>query len=432
MSAPVFTIGAGFTASGPLDTGATYVDLAGDLETLSVTRGRQTEDDQAQTGNGTLVLSDDSRKYDPNNAASAYYPNVQPMVPFYITALLGGTTYPVMRGWVDLQDAWVRDESEPGRALVTATLNDGFEILNNSRLITIPPSGALRTGLVSSSLGADFPQADTGTRINNVLAGYLGPGVPGARNFLGMDPSWPSAWLNLDTGYEQVQAVVQANDVDTAPLSMIRDAETTEPGFFFFARNGYATFHNRRHRIMATSSATFCDKANLSGARVLYESVTTRRTNVINDVRATRNGGTVQQVEDGPSVVKLLRRAKDYATQHLTDALALAFAQWTLSQKKDSHEVLESLTLQPGNDTAAWQQVLGRELGDRITVVRTPPGGGSAVTEDYFIEGVALTYGPGASASCTWRLSAAADQTTYWLAGVAGSSEAGITTKAGY
>lgn len=657
MSLPTFTFEVGFGAT-PLLASPAFTDLASDLETLTVSRGRQSDDDSAQTGTCQGTLVDDTRKYDPNNAAGAYYPNVQPMLPVRVLATLDGTTYSVFYGWVDVQNGWVRVETEAGFATVLVPCNDGFEILNAGRIftrtltldyadainfygpslywrlgepsgataadasgngnagtygagVTLAQAGALAgggdpdtavalnngaTGLIQSTFfgfthilpvnstrtfagwawrnattdadtlignssasavgiglfcasgsedvtwqvnvggvaktctwaaawpgtgawhhwaltydptagsaelfingvskgtraiqatsgsygagtfvagatvvssttvsnpwngkidevsvfpyvlsaaqvsaiyaarlvyptatpatpGAALTQELTGARVNDIL-GTGDAGSPG----IGTVPQWPAAWRSLDAGNALMQAVAQADDVSSTPLQMIRDAETTEPGFFYFDGRGYACFRDRRSRPLAASQATFCDTHNLSGGRILFDSATTRRSAVVNDARATRLGGTLQEATDTASQGKLLTRSKDYSTQHLDDARALEYAQWVVNQKKDSLEVIESLTLRPGTDSPTWLQILSRELNDRITVVRTPPGGGAAVTEDYFIDSLTINWGPGPDASCTWRLSRA-DQTNYWLAGVAGSSEAGTTTRAAY
>lgn len=644
MSLPAFTFEVGFGAT-PLLASPTFTNLAADLETLAISRGRSTEDDSAQTGTCRGTLVDDTRKYDPWNAAGAYYPNVQPMQPVRVLATLDGVTYPVFYGWVDVQDGWVRIEQEAAFATVSVPCNDGFEILNNGRIFTRTltldyfdavkfsnpsmywrfdetvgagtaqdASGNGNTGTVGSGItfgqtgapisdgtaalfnntsggkvvsnlyqlgtgnsftamgwakrtattdadplfgvdairpslccssgsedvtwqpqtpstavtwaaawpgtgvwvhwaltwndatksaelfingasqgvrtpslglaaaqyihagagantagtasywngvqdefvifpsilsaasisaiyaarlqappsvatptaGCNLPQELTGSRINNIL----GTGVPGGVGIGGI-PQWPTAWRSIDPGNALMQSVTQANDVSATPLGMIRDAELTEPGLFYFDGRGYACFRDRRSRPLATSQATFCDTKNLSGGRILYDSVTTRRTAIVNDARATRSGGALQEATDTGSQNRLLTRSKDYSTQHVDDPSALAYAQWILSLKKDSYEVLETLTLRPGTDSPTWLQILSRELNDRITVIRTPPGGGSAVTEDYFIDSLTINWGPGPDASCTWRLSRA-DPTTLWLAGVVGASEAGTTTRAGY
>jgi hypothetical protein len=58
------------------------------------------------------------------------------MRPVRVLATLDGVTYPVFYGWVDIQNGWVRIETEAGFATVLVPCNDGFEILNNGRVFT--------------------------------------------------------------------------------------------------------------------------------------------------------------------------------------------------------------------------------------------------------------------------------------------------------
>lgn len=403
---PTVSLGIGFGAQ-PFDLFPTFTDVSGDLETLSITRGRQTENDQAQTGQSVATLLDDADKYDNTNTSSPYYPDVVPVVPYRAQITCAGVTYPMFYGWLDPQDGWRRSEAEPGFASVAVTANDGFDPLNVAGVYQNPP--------VDNSPGHTFASQTTGARIGEVLDV--------------MRPAWRSAWRNLDAGRETMQAHV--DDGTGTALSLIRDAEATEPGFFFFDGSGFANFRDRTDYQTSVSQATFCDSANYSAGRVMFTGLTTRSTRIVNDARTTRNGGTVQRAVDNASNSAYLNRKQDYATQHTSDAHALQYSQWLLNQKKDSYEIIESITLVPGMDEDTWVQVLSRELGDRITVVRTPPGASSSVTADYVIQQIAFTYGPGATASCVWRL-AAANQTTLWRAGTVGASEAGVTTKAAY
>lgn len=416
---PTFAYNVGF-ANNPMDVAPTWVDLHKDVETLTIQRGRQTEDDQAQTGTCTAVLADTSRDYDPNNAAGAHFPNVQPMKPVQAVFTLGGTPYTMHTGWVDIQDGWVRDESDPGRALVSVPSNDAFELLANSRVVYWPG-----TRMPPFQSGYAWDQQTTGQRILDVMLSHFVGGF-GASG--GMDPGWPWSTAGIAAGMATMQLVAFASS-DSNPLDWIRQAELTEPGFFVFGGDGLPRFFDRHYRQTAPSLAIFCDKTNFSGARVLYESVTTRRSSVVTDARTTRTGGALQQSE--AHVDAFGRRVGSYATQHLDDATAALYNTFQLNAHSTSYELLESLTLVPGTDNDTWMQVLGREVGDRITVVRTPQGVGAAVTEDYYIEGLALNWGPGANASCTWRLSAAAAMQG-WQAGRVGASEAGSTTRAGW
>lgn len=328
-----------------------------------------------------------------------YYPNVRPMLQTSIVATLDATDYPVFFGWGDTQDCWLRTESSPGFAEVTTSCNDGFDVVGADYL---DPSlvGAITSGQL------------TGARIGVVLDAV----------------GWFAALRDLDAGYEPMQAATAGK---VAALSLIRDAETTEPGYFYFKADGTATFRDRRSRYRGSSKATFCDSPNYQSGYVMFTSITTRQTPIYNDVTTTRNGGTAQEAQDTGSTGMYLTRSVSYSTQHETDAAALQLSQFQLNRYKDTYERLESLTLTPGDDSPTWLQVLSREIGDRITVIRTPAGGGSAVTADYYIEAVALTFGPGIESSCTWRLTAA-PAVALWHAGTAGYSEAGSTTRAVY
>src|SRR5690606_2956433 len=53
-----------------------------------------------------------------------------------------------------------------------------------------------------------------------------------------------------------------------------------------------------------------------------------------------------------------------------------------------------------------FPQVLGREIGDRIRIIRQPSGGGPAIERDVFIRGVSHTTGPGTWIT-TWTLQSA-------------------------
>lgn len=427
---PTLAYNVGF-ANAPMDVAPTWVDLFRDVETLTVTRGRQTEDDEAQTGTCAAILGDTNRSYDPNNAAGAHYPNVQPMKPVQVVFTLLGTPFKMHTGWVDIQDGWVRDESDPGKATVYVPSNDAFELLATGRVVGWV--GNPRDTSFGVLTGAAFNQEATGDRIKHILAGHFGYVDPDGNNiYYGMDPAWPWSTAGIATGLALMQSIpTPSTTADSTPLGLVRDAEVTEPGLLVFDGDGLPLFFDRQYRQTAVSSATFCDSRNISAGRVPYKSVTTRRSSVVTDSRTTRDGGTLQQLDNEPGIASLWRRVRSWSTKHLDDATAALYNQFQLNARKDSYELLESLTLVPGTDYDTWLQILTRDVGDRITVVRTPQGTGTAITEDYYIEGLTFTWGPGASASCTWRLSSAAAYQG-WQAGQVGASEAGSTTKAGW
>lgn len=417
MSLPTFLFEVGFGAQ-PFATTPTYTDLVAtdkSLESFSMSRGRQTEDDTAATGTFTATLLDDSRKYDATNAAGPYYPNIKVMTPVRVRATLDATTYKVFRGWIDPQNGWLRGVGDPHAVRVTVPVNDMLELYANA--------GSFRWL-------SDFGPVLTGQLVEDSFLALTQGLVTGG------DPFHIPDWIDCDAGQEltPIWATLFGGTAPflVTPLTMLRLGEITDPGFVYVANTGALTFRDRRSRQNATSQVTIYDKANFPGSGVMFDSATTRRNNIVNDATVQASSLAAQEYVDSASAAQYSNRAKSYSTGHSTTAAAMAMAQWIVGLKKDSYQLLDSLTLVPGTDSAVWLQILTREINDRITVVRTPENTGAVVTEDYFIEGISLNHGPGPDASCTWRLSAAGSQFDVWHAGTVGKSEAGTKTRAGY
>lgn len=388
-------------ASDPFDSPQVYTDVSDHTQTRSIRRGRQTTDERPSTGTTTLVLVDDDRRYDRDNAASPYAPNVIPMRRVRVTATLAGVDYPVGLAFIDPEQGWQRADDTPGSAIVTVPANDGFDVLS--------------TALFDAT--TTFPQQLSGDRISAVL------------DLMG----WPAAERDIDAGNSQVQAIA-AGDAETDALSLILDAADTELGYFFIDARGYACFHDRHRRLQppyTVSQATFADGPNLETGRLPYKRLLTSSSRIFNDIRITPSGLATQTAQDATSIDKFGQRPDPRSSTHASTSDAAAAALFRLSQTKDSYTRFDELEVTPGDDTDVWQQVLALEIGDRITIIRTPSGGGDPDVKDVHIEAISLDVGPAADAKCTWRL-APADQTAYWLAGVAGFSEAGVVTRGAY
>jgi hypothetical protein len=72
-----------------------------------------------------------------------------------------------------------------------------------------------------------------------------------------------------------------------------------------------------------------------------------------------------------------------------TDADSVTTAAALLAKYKDPALRFDQLTLLPrGAPTTLFPEVLGREIGDLVTVVRTPQEVGSAITKNVIIEGI--------------------------------------------
>jgi hypothetical protein len=130
-------------------------------------------------------------------------------------------------------------------------------------------------------------------------------------------------------------------------------------------------------------------------------------TTLANLVRATAVGGAQQVVQDAASQAAYL--IKTYERSDLimvTDADALSWAQFILYEAAQPELRFSSLELLPrGDSTNLFPQALGREFGDRIRIVRRPPGGGT-ITRDVFIRGVTHDISPDNWVT-TWTLQSA-------------------------
>jgi hypothetical protein len=389
--------------SDPFDDDQVYETVSDSVISRSVRRGRQSEADQSITGTGTLELLDDDRRYDPENADGPYFPGVLPMRRMRCTSTIDGETYEVFQVFIDIEDGWQRDESDPAVAMVSVPGNDAFDVLAARKLTS----------------ASSFPEQLTGARINAVLDAI----------------GWPADLRNIDDGHELVQALASDDVADVDALTLIRDAERTEPGFVFVDGGGRIVFHDRQRRLQppyTTVQATFCDADNIADGRLPYKRLKTRQSQILNDVRIGPRDLATQTATDDDSIARFSQRTDGPTpTLHTTEAKAKSAANWRLSRSKDRVTRFEELELELNADPELWKQALARKIGDRIAVIRTPQGGTAPETTECHIENIALDIGPGVAGTCVWRLSPA-DQTTYWRAGTAGFGEAGITTRAVY
>lgn len=111
-----------------------------------------------------------------------------------------------------------------------------------------------------------------------------------------------------------------------------------------------------------------------------------------NEVTVTRDGGVAVTVTDSTSQTDYGVRSYSLTTVASTDADSSTTAARILSRYKDPRLRIDGLTIashqQPSD---LLPQALGREIGDRVTVVRTPQNVGSAVSKEVIIEGVVHT-----------------------------------------
>jgi hypothetical protein len=381
----------GLLGTGTLGSGITWSDISGYVLSFTVTRPSTRLQGPLwnfQAGTVSMVLDNSDGRFDPDNLAGPYVSagltQLTPMVPVRLRATFAGVTSGLFSGFAD---GWLPGTVtyEGGYAEITLPATDAFKVLAG---ITLP------TLAVAEGAGAL-----TGARVADILtrAGWY---TTGER-------------LSIAAGSITCQATTLGSDA----LSLMQVTADTEIGQLYCSGTGAVVFRGRRQMLTDTRSAVvqavFGDlpgTVQAAGTELAYAAVARADddTTLVNDVQATRVGGTLQESQDAASIGKYLF-ARSYARTDLimaADADAAIWAQWLLYLSRDSTDRFDTLQIDPQADPLSlWPQVLGREIGDRIEVWQRPAGATVPVTKDCFIVGITHTWDSSTSAwLTTWTL----------------------------
>lgn len=374
---------------GKLDTGTLGVDAADSpvftdvtpwFRSGNITRGSRRIDSPIVTydpGTAAIVLGNQDRRFDGGNLAGPYVSGgetqVTAMRVVRVMATWAGVTYELGRMFADDWDCVWKD---PGDSEVTLTATDGMKVLSGISRTAGGPIGASET---------------TGARVNRVLD----------------SANWPAADRLIATG----QSTVQATVLDGSPLQELQLTADSEIGELYVDAGGRFLFRNRHATLTDTRSNTSQGIFGDSGSELPYTDLkqTGDDATFYNQIKITRAGGTEQVSEDTASqallYVKTFRPSSEPILE--TDAVALDYADWLLYISRKPELRFSSITIDPRLDpTNLYPQVLGRQIGDRITVRRRPPGGGTMLERDCFIRGITHDFAQGYW-STTWILQTA-------------------------
>jgi len=296
MSVPVMQVLVGFQSTtgfgtpfqlddafyGVLDTagrgtlgGLTFVDLTSIVESVNITRGRNRQLDQFNSGTATIAFNNQTEVLNPSNTASPYYPFVLPRCPVQILA----NGIPIYTGLVT---DWNLDYAISNKDMMYASCSDNFTVLANQALNAVTPSSET-----------------TGARINTILD------LPeivyqGARS--------------IDTGSSTLGAF--AIDQDTVCLNYLQQVNTSEQGYLFMSANGTLTFKGRSSVLNPVAGATF----NTDGTGLPYQTLINQYGDELlyNYVITQSPAGAVQTTSSATSIA--LYQAQQYALTNLLNS----------------------------------------------------------------------------------------------------------------
>jgi hypothetical protein len=376
------------TTDGRLDTGllgpadAILEDVTAKVERASVNRGTQRFDGvyaRAEAGRAAVTLDNSDREFDPTNLAGPHVAagrtEIEPMVMFRLRATWAGVGYDLWRGFAD---EWKLDYNMPAVATTELTGTDGTKVISNYDSVAGAPVGGGET---------------TGVRINRILD----------------NAGWSAADRDIDTG----RTTVQSTDLSSNAWTEILLTSDTEIGETYFDAAGRLVFRNRHAIISEIRSITPQAVFGEGVGGLAYDAITITNddTQVRNIIRISRVGGTLQTAEDADSIARYQRKTWGRSDLLMeTDAEVANYAGYVLEISRTAELRFDSIRIDPTADPDnLWPQVLGRELGDRITAKFCPPGGGATIERDVFIRGIRHDMTP-QTWMTTWTLQDASAQ----------------------
>ena len=335
---------------GPFDA---IVDLSDRVRSLTVNRGKSDLTEPVQVGRAQVVLDNRDGALDPQNEASVLYPGVQPRR----SVRLYGDDEPVFFGFVESIEL---DYSLDGDATVVVSAQDGLSRLG---IAGIPSAGLA----VSEEL--------SGARVSSVL---------------GSNANYWTAGTSISAG----DSLMAAGTAEGNVLQYLRQVERSEGGLLFASRDGDLVFRNRNSVAENPSALTLSD----NGTGVAYEEIgrLSGAEDLFNFISANV-AGTAVSANDEDSQESFGVRELDLGDLLLTStAIGQDRVDYELVRRKDQLPSVRSARV--SQQRQASTAVIGVELGDRVTVVFTPPGVGE-LTQDSRI----LALGHSWSPSADWR-----------------------------
>ena len=343
--------------SDPFATSQTFSDVSAYIREFSIDRGRQHDLADYQTGTASVVLDNADDRFNPLNTSSPYYDStageskISPFRQVKISGAYDGTTTVLFRGFIQSYPESFGGQGADSSVRINCV--DAFKIFNlntiGARGWKLGSAGFSNLGQ-STRLGYVDQQELSSARISRLLDAF----------------GWSSTDRQISTGDLQVQAGQSVND---NLLTAMKKVETAEQGQFYISSDGKATFRDRNFKRTQqfTSQATF---GNGVGELPFSDVITTLDdSKILNIISVTRDGGTEQVLQDTSSIAKFGARQDSLSnTLNVSNADALAIAEQRLAQFSNTGVRIEGLIVNPLANTSLWNQVLIRELGDKITI----------------------------------------------------------------
>jgi hypothetical protein len=347
-------LGTNILADNPLDV----ADITDQVLRVSTRRGRNRILSNFEAGTATVVLNDPNSWFSPSNTLSPYYGKLVPLRKVRIYALYDIPGTPensvIFSGYITSYDTNFYEGTNE-TSTVTLQCVDGFRLLNNVNINTVPGAVANQT---------------SGQRVETLLA----------------QANFPTSMTTIDLGDSLMQADPGGN---RSLLAAIQTVEQSEFGAFYMDPNGRANFLARSHLSeLADLPPYIYTDTNLEND---YTSIDFAYDDqlILNDVTVTRLGGVPQTVQDPQSIdtyfIKSGQRS-DILVQ--TDQEANDQARTLLAARAQANLRIDSMTL--NLTTPTDDQLLAALRTDiyQLVVIEKSMPNAAPVTRELFVQGI--------------------------------------------
>ena len=346
----------GVLGTGQLADADDSVDISSIILRASVRRGRNRILNKFEAGTAVVEIKDDNGDWNPANTAGPYYGKLVPLRKIRIFADYEGIRYYLFSGFITSYDTtFALGADEVSKVILQCV--DGFRLLNNAAISTVPDTGA---GQLS------------GTRINKLLDVV----------------DWPQSQRDINAGDSTMQA--DPGTADRTVLGAIQTVEDSEFGGFFVDAEGNATFYSR------TTVSQYADSTpvvfNDDGTGIGYAQIDLAfdDTLIVNNVSVQRLNGTNQTVSDQTSIDSyFIHSGARTGILVQTDQESLDQATMILESRKDATLRIDSMTLNLVDDGQEARNIAGvdLEIFDLVNVTKAMPGS-TSITKELFVQGL--------------------------------------------
>lgn len=327
-------------------------------------------------GTLNMTLRDDDGDLDPVTIGEPI-----PGVDIQVSKIFGGVTYPLFTGTID---TWEPEHRYPDQAVIQVTATDNLGSVGGSN-----PGEQLSSGAGQVS----------GARIGAIL------------DLIG----WPAGQRVIDAG----TATLQASTFDGNALDQLRDVTQAEAGQLWARADGKIRYRDRYS--LYTSAASLNVQGTFgSGPGELpwagQLGISYSRANVINLVRATRDGTTVFESSDDVSRSRYGDRSPGQFTLPLdTDAQVALWVDFVRARDSTPKMIFTDITIDVrADEDALYPVALTYDFGDRIAVVRRPPGV-AVDTREAWIRGIHHAFEAPTAWQTRWELEPAGTDSPFFL-----------------